>query len=408
MKINNNSGQQYAASYIVLVFLIFMSSFDSFVIPYTRFSIADLTLFSILIIVGFSKKTFIFSMRRVLTFWLCFIILSIVNSVGYQVTYDLNVSFINSITGVFRPLFFSLIAALFYAYLKLRMFNYELVCLSFLLSGALISGFVFFQYLGLFPPMYFNNPAFGEVGRWMSFSEGWRPTGLTNEASFVGIYIVLVMVFAFYVKSVRFVKYANILLFICSLGCFFTTSRLALIISLLISFFYLKPKYRFILFLPMIITLVSFFDMGRFYNLLSFDGDASTIERYGSNISYIKAWLDNIISFMPGYLNANVMVYGYVDPIVVKVLDNRELTAFSLPLQMLVEFGSIGCFALLILIYLLNKDWFFSFFCLVFFFVSLTTGIQNFLFVYIYIAGSIYVKSSHCTQENWWRSRCFE
>lgn len=408
MKINKISDQQYTTSHTILVFLIFMSCFDSFVIPFTRFSIADVTLFLTLIIVGFSKKSFIFSMHRVLTFWSCFIILSLVNSVGYQVIYDSNISFINSITGVFRPLFFSSIAALFYAYLKLKMFNYELVCLSFLFSGALISGFVFFQYLGLFPPMYFNNPAFGEVGRWMSFSEGWRPTGLTNEASFIGIYIVLVMVFAFYVKSIRFKKHANAFLFVCNLGCFFTTSRLALIISLLLSFFYLKSKYRFVLFLPIIIILVSFFDMSRFYNLLSFDGDASTIERYGSNISYVKAWLDNIISFMPGYLNANVMVDGYVDPVVIQVLGNRELTAFSLPLQMLVEFGSVGCFALLILIYLLNKNWFFSFFSLVFFCVSLTTGIQNFLFVYVYIAGSIYVKSSYCTQENWWRSRCFK
>lgn len=408
MRINKKSDQQHTFSYAILVFLIFMSCFDSFVIPFTRFSIADLTLFSTLIIIGFSKKTFIFSMPRVLTFWLCFIILSLVNSIGYQVVNDSSFSFFNSITGVFRPLFFSLIAVLFYSYVKLKEFNYELLCLSFLFSGVLISLFVFFQYLGFFPPMYFNNPAFGEVGRWMSFSEGWRPTGLTNEASFIGIYIVLMMVFAFYVKSVFLKKYANLLLFLCNLGCFFTTSRLALIISLLLSFFYLKSKYRFVLFLPVVIVLFSFFDMSRFYNLLSFDGDASTIERYGSNISYVKAWLGNIVSFMPGYLNANVVVYGYVDPVVIKVLDNRELTAFSLPLQMLVEFGSVGFFALLIVIYLLNKRWFFSFFSLVLFCVSLTTGIQNFLFVYIYIAGSIYVKSSYCAQKNWWRSRCFE
>ncbi|MCJ8217236.1 hypothetical protein [Aeromonas veronii] len=378
-----------------LIALITLSSYDSLVLPGVRLSVADTSVLFLVLLSGFSLSFFKNNAIKLLFFWLVVLLSSILNSLGYELTSGVSVSFIKSISGLLRPIFFSMLAALFLSNIQGRKTNTDVICFSFLFAGCIVSFIVALQFFGLYPAMYFNNPSFGEVGRWMLFSEGWRPTGLSNEASFVGIYILLMMTFSFYLKSEIYKRKVNVMFFICSLGCFFTTSRIAFVFSLALMFFKIKGWWRIFIFIPILMMIYAFFDLTRITNLFEFSGDASTLERYGSNIAYYHAWINNILGFSPGYLNGEVLVSNYIDPLVLEVLNGRDLPAFSTPLQLLVEFGASSVILFFLLVHHFTRGWLFSYFFVTILCVSMTTGIQNFLFVYIFIAGSLYVKSSH-------------
>ena len=382
-------------SFFYLIALITLSSFDSLILPGVRLSVADISVFFLVLSSGFSLSFFKKNAIKLFLFWGVVLISSIINSLGYEAISGVSVSFIKSVSGLLRPIFFSMLAALFLSNIQGRKTNSDTICFSFLLSGCIVSLIVALQFFGLYPAMYFNNPSFGEVGRWMSFSEGWRPTGLSNEASFVGIYILLMMTFSFYLKNKIYKGKVNVMFFICSLGCFFTTSRIAFVFSLVLMFFKIKGWWRICIFIPILMMIYAFFDLTRITNLFEFSGDASTLERYGSNIAYFRAWVDNILGFSPGYLNGGALVSNYIDPLVLGVLNGRDLPAFSTPLQLLVEFGASSVILFFILVHYFTRNWLFSYFFVTLLCISMTTGIQNFLFVYIFIAGSLYVKSSH-------------
>lgn len=369
--------------------------FDGLTIPAIRLSVGDIGTLGMLLVLGGRFTTFKKCLLKVVIFWSLIIFFSIINSVGFSAFDEMSVSIIKSLSGMLRPVFFSILGCMFIASLDKYKMSSRDISISFLIAGCLLSIIVIFQYLGISPPAYLNNPAFGESGRWVDFSEGWRPTGLTNEASFVGIFLTLILTFCILITKNISGSRVNLILIIINMGTLLSTSRLGLVTSLLVTFIILRPTQRIMLFFPVVILLYLFIDTSRLFNLLSFDGDASTLERYSSSYYYFLAFIDNIFSFSPGYLNGNVLVGRYLDRDLLTLLDGRSLPSFSLPLQLFLEFGvcEIGVIFLFLMKFI--KKWFFSFFFLILLLLSMTTGIQNFLFVYIYIAGSIYAKYSY-------------
>ena len=375
--------------------VIFVSMFDGLVIPVMRLSVGDIGVIGMLLVLGGTLTTLKKCLRKVLIFWCLMFLISIVNSVGFSAFNEMSASVITSISGLLRPVLFSFLGCMLIASFDKYKMSSRDVAISFLIAGCLLSIIVLFQYLGISPPVYLNNPAFGETGRWVYFSEGWRPTGLTNEASFVGIFLTLILTFCVFItKSISGLR-LNLILIIINMGALLSTSRLGLVTSLLVTFIFLKPVQRIMIFLPALILFYLYTDTSRLFNLLSFDGDKSTFERYSSSYYYCVAFLDNIFSFSPGYLNGNILVGQYLDVDLLTLLDGRKLPSFSFPLQILLELGGWGVGLLLLFTISVVRKWVFSLFFLILLMLSMTTGIQNFLFVYIYIAGSIYAKYSH-------------
>jgi hypothetical protein len=379
-------------------FLIALASFDAIVLPGIRLSVADLSLLIAIMALGFHAST----IRAAAFFWGVMVpIILLINSAIFLFHEALSNSayadYSLLISGFLRPIFFTTIAIFFYGMLRDRLLTKSDIERSIQVAGLVLSVVVALQYFKLFPLMYHNNPSFGESGRFTVFAEGWRPTGLTNEASFVGIFLFLL-----FVASIarprdgdsspgyrEFVPPAIVFV-----GCLLSTSRISLALSVAFVIFRKPSAKRLALILLAVPLLLPYVDMTRLENMMVFNGDASTIERYGSFFAYIGALTDASNFFGTGYLNSTSMVMRYADPLLLKVLGDRSLPAFSLPLQLMVELGP-GMFLLLVLIGMMKyRKQIFDVRIIAVFAAAAVTGVQNFLFVYIYIAVVVYERNS--------------
>lgn len=379
--------------------LIVMTTFDAVVLPVIRLSIGDVCMLLAVLVAGLERNT----IRRLSLFGggvvptvlilnaaIFFIYLAFSNATDQ----DLG----KLISGFIRPFFFVTLAIIFYGMLESKKINDADLSFIVKVAGVILSWIVVMQYLGIAPPMYHNNPSFGEVGRFTFFSEGWRPTGLTNEASFVGIFLFLLFIGSIAYRSDDKIigrwrnQIASGIIFI---GCLASTSRIAVILAALFIVFR-KPTFQKLAVFSFVVPGVfAFLDLSRFENILMFDGDASTIERYGSLFAYLDALLDPANVFGTGYLNSVELVSKYIDPIVSSVLGDRTLVAFSLPLQLAVELGPFLFLTILIVAYFKFNRYLRDIRVLAVLLASTLTGVQNFLFIYIFISMVIYERNSH-------------
>ena len=378
--------------------LLVLTTFDAVVVPGVRLSIADLSLLLGILIAGFHGET----LRRLGLFFGAVVPLVLVVNAAIFFVYlawsDGAVQdFTRLISGFVRPILFVTLAILFYGILDSQKVTSEDIGVAIKYAGILLSFIVILQYAGVAPPMFHNNPSFGESGRFTVFSEGWRPTGLTNEASFVGIFLFLIFISSiFYRKAggTGGVWRENIPSGIIFCGCLASTSRIALLLAVIFVFLR-KPTFGRIFLLGLAVPIVfAFVDLSRFQNMLVFDGDASTIERYGSLFAYTNTLLDPANFFGTGYLNSVELVNNYADPMVMKVLGDRKLPAFSLPLQLLVELGPLVFMLLFLFLFLKYKRYMLDVRIIAVIVASALTGIQNFLFIYVFISLVIYERNS--------------
>lgn len=384
--------------------LLVVATFDAITIPVARLSIADCAMLLSIAIVGCTRATL---QRCVyLVAWIVPIII-LANAVVFFF-YEANVAtkgtdFSVLVSGFIRPALFVLISLGFYGSLEKQNFTASEIRTIITVAALFLTIVVILQYLGIAPPMYHNNPSFGETGRYTVFSEGWRPTGLSNEASFVGIFLLLI-----FVASLKGVKYDDSWKWfgpkmgasIAFIGCFFTTSRLSLLLAVLFLIMQRPSIKKILLIFSLALLAIPLLDIGRFQNILAFDGDASTIERYGSLFAYSSALFDPSNIFGTGYLNSSAAVEPYIDPIVRRVLGERQLPAFSLPLQLLVELGPILCVIVLIVCWIKWRNVIVDSRLRAVIIVSFVTGIQNFIFVYIFIALVFYERHTCSAQES--------
>lgn len=385
--------------------LITAATFDALTVPVARLSIADCSMLLTVGAFGVNRDT----LRRscYFLFWIVPIVLLINAAIFFfyqarsaEVAADL--SLLGS--GFVRPIFFVLMSIGFYGVLERKKFSSAEIHQGVAFAAFLITAVVVLQYFGIAPPMYHNNPSFGETGRYTVFSEGWRPTGLTNEASFVGIFIFLLFVTAVRASEKsshwHFLS-ARFCLVVAFLGCFFTTSRLALLLAVAVLVMQ-RPSFKKIFISIFLLLLVlPFLDIDRFQNVLAFEGDASTIERYGSLFAYASALVDPACIWGTGYLNSGAVISSHISALVLGVLGDRQLPAFSLPLQLAVELGPIVFLGLVLFVWIkwirhirdirLNAV----------ILVSFLTGIQNFIFVYIFVALVFYDRYTCSTQDHW-------
>jgi hypothetical protein len=379
---------------VLFSIIIILLTFDSIVLPGARLSIADISLVSLMYFTGINN----FFLKRLLVLLLIIIFILFVNTlfIARSIEYSHHsISIINSNLGFLRPFFFLVFSINVFSFLKKHEFTISQVYNSFAIGGIILSMIVFFQFLGISPPMYHNNPSFGEIGRFTHFSQGFRPTGLTNEASFIGIFLILILSLVLYIKNKYIFELKGVLKYsdlIILLGVFFTTSRLALILGGLI--FILKASFKFRIFGLLLILIFYILDPSNFSRLdvlIDGSGDNSTIERFGSNQAYYETIVNSPSLLGTGYLNANSLVYQYIDPKVDLVLVDRQLPSFSLPLQIIVEFGLIGLSFVIMVIHLFRKTTYTLPFLAVLL-CSFLTGIQNFIFIYFFIAALAYVQ----------------
>lgn len=374
--------------------IIVLLTFDSIVIPLLRFSIADLTY---LVLLGFSIKNRAALNKNFFIVIICVPLLLILNSfLFYNNSYFdySNINLFKSNMGFVRPIFYTLLSIFVFHRIKDSKIDLYQIYQVMSISGILLSVIVFLQYTAIFPFMYHNNPSFGETGRFTFFYLGFRPTGLSNEASFIGIYLVLILSLIIYLKtrineSLGFILQRSDLITL--LGIFFTTSRLALLIALFL--FLIKSsifKKVIGITIVLVLLLLNPTTYNRFLILFDGSGDNSTIERFGSNDAYFNALISDFKIFGTGYLNANSQVRFFLDPRVELVLDGRQLPSFSLPLQLSVEFGLFFVLSALTCVIVLNRKIIFTLPILAIFLCSFLTGIQNFLFVYFFIAITYY------------------
>ena len=383
---------------ILIAMLVILSTYDSIVIPYLRISIADISLLSIIFFLGLTYKGLKKSVYFVTIVLPIFLLINAIIYILFILMHNKNLEIAVFVSGFLRPAMFIVIAINIYYGLKSINLKNEDLYKSICIGSILLSLVVILQYFGIWPAQYHNNPSFGESSRWTNFSEGWRPTGLSNEASFTGIFLVLLLSFQLYIKQklnrkeIFIYKYSSLFTLI---GCFCTTSRLSLIIGLFI--FAVQSNYMVKLVIALTIMLIIlFYDielLSRITNLLTFDGDASTIERYGSFLAYYKAIASGDYLMGTGYLNSSDVVLEFADPLVSEVLNNRTLPAFSLPLQLIFELGIPLIFFLSVFCLWKLRN-FMSSPLLALVICSLFTGIQNFVFVYVFMALLIHAKNS--------------
>lgn len=391
--------------HIAFGFLLVAATFDAIVIPGIRLSVADCAMLSSLAAFGFTRET----IRRCIYFaiWV-FPIVLMLNAVVFLFfeagNVTKNVDFSSLLSGFVRPAFFILLSICFYGQMEKYRFSRSDIYSVIIWAGLSLSFIVFLQYIGVFPSMYHNNPSFGEAGRYTVFAEGWRPTGLTNEASFVGIFLFLLFVASSQTqvknlaRAIVVREWAPIMIFC---GCFFTTSRLAVLLAVVFALLQKPSLKKGVLLVLGGLAVIPLLDISRFGNVFAFDGDASTIERYGSLFAYWEALGDPATLFGTGYLNSSSVVLPHIDPIVLQVLGERQLPAFSLPLQLLVELGPILCGFIIILCLLKWRASFNDRRLYAVIVVSFLTGIQNFLFIYVFVALVFYDRHSCSTQAGW-------
>ena len=385
---------------VVGLFLaISLATFDSLVLPYTRLSIGDIAILIYTIYMGHSKNGYNLSLKLLFIY---FPLLLCINAIVYFQYIIFENSVIQPslmIFGFLRPLYFSLMAIKVYYGFKIRRLTLRDIYMAISLASAFLTIVVILQYFGKWFPQFYNNPAFGETGRWAYFSEGWRPTGFTNEASFVGIFLVLMLALQLDLLKFSETEYVGLIYkaapFVTVLGCVFTTSRISLVMALILAIFRASKKYKILI----IVALIPIFMWSeselipRLANLLRYNGDPSTIERYGSSLAYANAILSGKYFFGTGYLNGVEAASKYMDPAVREVLKDRNMPSFCLPLQALLEFGVpltifVGFFAFKIL----RK--YFSTSVMALCACSLVTGLQNFLFVFVFSSLMAYVHNS--------------
>lgn len=383
---------------VAIVFLIVLSTFDAVVLPYLRLSIADISIIAMLFIMGITRRGMITSLKFLLIPIPLALGANAINYLTFAINHHLEFDKTLLISGFIRPTFFTILAINLYHTLKYIKIDLEQISRGISIGVLAISTIVFMQFIGYWPAQFHNNPSFGESGRWTIFQEGWRPTGLSNEASFVGIFLVLLLSLQLYIKELTpfskaaYHKYAPLFTL---LGCFFTTSRLSLLLGLCVLALQSRMNFKFLALFVVLLT-IPFSDTGllnRFSNLSSFDGDASTIERYGSTLAYTDAILSGNYILGTGYLNGSNVALKYAAPLVVQELGDRSLPAFSLPLQIVLELGLPLTIIILISLALKMRRYsawplFTVLLC------SFFTGIQNFVFAYIFISLSMYVKNS--------------
>lgn len=378
--------------------LIVLSTYDSVVMPLFRISVADASIVAAIIFLGITKRGLYQSTRLTSAIFALVVSVNSIIYIFHVVVYDGIFDLALLISGFLRPALFVFLAINFYYSLKLHALNPYRIYTAISLGALSLSLIVMAQYFGYWPAHYHNNPAFGESGRWTLFSEGWRPTGLSNEASFVGIFLVLILSLQLYLKN-RICLQGSLLFsmapYVTLLGCYFTTSRIALILGLLAMSVYASNKIK-ILLIPLSALVFFVFAEGlisdRYLSIFSIDGDASTLERYGSAIAYLNAIVSGKYFFGTGYLNGSNVAMQFADQAVISILDERNMPAFSLPLQLLLELG-VPLF--IITLALLYKHWRLITTPLLFVLLaSMLTGVQNFVFVYIFISLATYARYS--------------
>lgn len=372
-------------------------TFDAIVIPFFRISIADLVFVNLFLVSLNSNLAFLKSVKLLVIYFPLILILNAV--IYYMNDYFITskIDVFKSSSGFIRPFFYSIISMFLFERMKKLEINLESIYLVISKAGIILTVIVFAQYFAFIPIMFHNNPSFGEVGRITDFTLGYRPTGLTNEASFIGIYLVLMLSILVFLKSkIReslnvWERNYDILLLI---GIFFTTSRLALLLALFLLIFKSSFTQKVIgLIMISILLVINASTYNRFLILFDGSGDNSTIERFGSNQAYLDAFFNDLSIKGTGYLNANSKVNYFLDPTVEFVLDGRNLPSFSLPLQLIVEFGLPIVFFLFFLLILYRKI-FFKLPFVAIILCSFLTGIQNFLFVYFFFSLALYVTNN--------------
>jgi len=389
-----------SVQFLAILSLVVLSTFDSVVIPYLRLSVADISIIGVLFALGVSKQ----GMHRSIYYLIIGVgIFFIVNSIVYlthtilhEETFELRQLF----RGILRPVLFIFLAINLYYSLRKCNIDGRRLYAALSIGGGLLTIIVLTQYTGHWPAQYHNNPAFSESGRWTFFNEGWRPTGLSNEASFVGIFLVLILSLQIYLKeniALGKSKLLAIAPYITLIGCFLTTSRIAFLIGVFLLIIHMRLGYK-LLFISIAILFILFFENFvpvRILALGSFDGDASTLVRYGSNLAFINAILSGNYILGVGYLNGSNVAMQYANPAVLEAHGDLILPAFSVPLQLMLELGlPLFFLALFILIY--KRKCIFTLPIITVMLASLVTGIQNFVFVYIFISLAVYAKHSLC------------
>lgn len=382
----------------IIGFLLVLATFDSVVVPFFRLSIADIVMLVSLPLLGIRFSNLEISFTKLAkTIAMIFIIntIAFLSYEAWRAESDAEYSLL--ISGFLRPILFTNLAFLFYAALHSNKISKEDLYKSIHVGGCILAFLVILQYFGLFFPTYHNNPSFGEIGRWNYTSLGWRPTGLSNEASFVGVYLVL-----FFSGSLWYLKskcgrnklYYSISSFFIFIGCVLSTSRIALLLACLVYFVFFPNMLRSLFGIFILIVWGSFQDLSRYRNLLAFGGDASTIERYGSIFSYLASLKDPRDFFGTGYLNSRGLISKHIDSAVIMVLKDRSLPAFSLPLQLAVDFGPLLFLVFCFYVIVMYKKELSNIKLVPILLVSIVTGIQNFLFCYIFFALVIYERNS--------------
>lgn len=381
-----------------LSLLIILSTYDSLVLPLIRISIADAAVVVFIFFIGITGRGFYQSIWITFISFACMIganaIIYAFSTIVHGGDFDAKLL----ISGFLRPALYVILAINLYYGLALKKISLDKFYIALSTAGVVLSLIVMAQFFSYWPPHYHNNPSFGESGRWTLFSEGWRPTGLSNEASFAGIFLALILSLQIYIKnkiSLREDILLSVSPYLTLLGCYFTTSRISLILGLLVIVLNLRAKIKLVV-IPLSALVIIMFGESvvpdRYLNILAFNGDPSTLERYGSAIAYINAIFSGDYFFGTGYLNGSNIAMKFLDPAVIFVLDDRELPAFSLPLQVLLEFGvPIFLFVLTLLYKKISSMTDPLLFVLL---ASAITGIQNFVFVYIFISLVIYAKYS--------------
>lgn len=372
--------------------LLFLFTFDATVIYPTRLSIAD-SICLIYIISNFNLTLQTLKANLIaIFFFFIFAIVNVLLITIYSESYNIEASYVSTLSGLVRPFIFTFFAIHIYSIFNKNKINNHTLYYSFLLFIGISFILITLQYIGYFPSLYNNNPSFGEIGRWTVFSEGFRPTGLTNESSFFANFLVLVTSASIHFnKKFGTKNELKFILFFSLITAILSTSRVAILYILIILIFS-DFNFKSILSLTIISTIGILLgnDLSeRMTNLVSIDGDASTFERYGNTLGFISTIMSLEWPWGTGYMNSSNLVVKYL-PYDFYSSNLVSIVSFSLPLQLLVELGIISFFPLFYLYKLINKHkGNVSIYSAPL--VCITTGMQNFLFFYIYIAIIIYM-----------------
>lgn len=381
---------------LILGLLLFLYTFDATVLWKTRLSIADLicifyVLANIKLDLNFLKKFF-----SVFFIFMLSLLFNILLYSFYSYFNNIDAVFSNLFFGLLRPFLFVSLAVSMYCNMNSTQINTILIYNSFIIFLYISFFVVTLQYAGYFPPLYNNNPSFGEISRWTSFSQGYRPTGLTNESSFFANFVVLISSAALHYNSLLGKNNDLKIIYALSLlTLYFSTSRIGIIYILIIFLIHGFSIKKILILSALLFSAINLNDEfgARILNLFSIDGDASTSERYGNTLGYLFTITSFEWPWGTGYMNSASLVMKHL-PYSFLESDLTSIVSFSMPLQFIVE---LGIFSLPFIFYLARAIFSggINLAYLSLLLVGLTTGMHNFLFFYIFIAILLYIEKSH-------------